>query len=379
MSELKILHQGELKRSVAVVVGTRPGIIKMTPVVRGLQKLRVPFFLIHTGQHYSYNMDRQFFEELELPSPRFHDRGVSKCRLHGEQTAEMIKGVERALLLGRPQIIVVGGDANTNFAGAVAGRKLGIGVAHVEAGLRSYDSRMPEEHNRVMIDHISDFLFPPTTSDKANLLRERVRGRIWVTGNTIVDAVREQALLSLRKSRISESLGLGNGQPYLLLTIHREENVDLKRNLAHIIETVRQLVKSVGCRIIFPMHPRTRDRLRLFGLEGKLVAIREVKVIPGVGYLDFLRLLQGTELVLTDSGGIQEEACCLKVACVTLRDNTERPETVRVGANKIAGLEPSSVLKSAREMMGRKRNWKNPLGDGKAGLRIATILSKNLR
>lgn len=379
MSGLKILRQGELKRSVAVVVGTRPGIIKMTPVVRGLQQLRVPFFLIHTGQHYSYNMDRQFFEELELPSPRFHGRGVSKCRLHGEQTAEMIKGVEQALLQGRPQIIVVGGDANTNFAGAVAGRKLGIGVAHVEAGLRSYDSRMPEEHNRVMIDHISDFLFPPTPSDKANLLRERVRGQIWVTGNTIVDAVREQALLSMQKSRISESLGLGKDQRYLLLTIHREENVDIKKNLARVVETIRQLARFFGFPIIFPIHPRTRNRLRLFGLEEKLSAVREVRVIPAVGYLDFLRLLQGAHLVLTDSGGIQEEACCLKIACVTLRDNTERPETVRVGANKIAGVEPAAVLKSAHEMLRHRRNWKNPLGDGKAGLRIATVLSKSLR
>ena len=379
MANLKILRQGELRSSVAVVVGTRPGIIKMTPVVRGLQKLRVPFFLIHTGQHYSYNMDRQFFEELDLPRPRFHGRGVSKCRLHGEQTAEMIKGVERALLQERPQIIVVGGDANTNFAGAVAGRKLGIGVAHVEAGLRSYDSRMPEEHNRVMIDHISDFLFPPTPSDKANLLRERVRGQIWVTGNTIVDAVREQAELSLWKSRILQDIGLGEGQPYLLLTVHREENVDTQKNLGRITEAISQLFRSFGLPIIFPIHPRTRNRLRLFGLESKLLAVPSVRVIPGVGYLDFLRLLQGTQLVLTDSGGIQEEACCLKIACVTLRDNTERPETVRVGANKIAGLEPADVVKSAHEMLGKQGHWKNPLGDGKAGLRIARVLSKSLR
>lgn len=379
MIGLKILSQGELKRSVAVVVGTRPGIIKMSPVVRGLHKLHVPYFLIHTGQHYSYNMDRQFFEELELPSPRFHGRGVSKCRLHGEQTARMIKNVEQALLCGRPQIIVVGGDANTNFASAVAGRKLGIGVAHVEAGLRSYDSRMPEEHNRVMIDHISDFLFPPTPSDKANLVRERVRGRIWVTGNTIVDAAQEQVVLSLRKSHILEILGLCKDQPYLLLTIHREENVDLKKNLVRIVETIRQLALSYGFPVIFPIHPRTRDRVRLFGLADKLSAVREVRVIPAVGYLDFLRLLNGARLVLTDSGGIQEEACCLKIPCVTLRDNTERPETVRVGANKIAGVDPSSVLKSTREMLGRSRNWKNPLGDKGAGLRIATILSKCLR
>jgi UDP-N-acetylglucosamine 2-epimerase (non-hydrolysing) len=375
-SRLKVLSPDELKPCIAVVVGTRPGIIKMTPVVKALQQTRTPFFLIHTGQHYSYNMDRQFFEELGLPKPRYHNDGLSACRYHGEQTAEMMKGVERALLQQRPQIVLVGGDANTNLAGALAGRKLGIQVAHLEAGLRSHDWRMPEEHNRVMIDHISDYLFPPTRGTRANLLKEHVRGRIWVTGNTIVDAVRQHAALSHQTSRILDKLRLEGRQPYFLVTMHREENVDRKANLSKLAAALDELAREYP--IIFPIHPRTEVRLRMFGLEKRLSGIRNLKVIPAVGYLDFLRLLRGAGLVLTDSGGIQEECCCLNVPCVTLRDNTERPETVAVGANIIAGLDPDRVVKAAQAMLRRPRRWRNPFGDGHAGKRVAKVLARNL-
>jgi UDP-N-acetylglucosamine 2-epimerase (non-hydrolysing) len=379
LSKLKILTKQELKSSISVVVGTRPGIIKFAPVVYALQKLRVPFFLIHTGQHYSYNMDRQFFEELGLPEPRYRNNRAALCRYHGEQTAAMITGVEQALLKERPQIIVVGGDANTNLSGALAGRKLGLQVAHMEAGLRSHDWRMPEEHNRVMIDHISEYLFPPTQRAKKNLLRERVQGRIWVTGNTIVDAVQKHAELSRSRGRAFDQLGLNDGDPYFLLTVHREENVDQKRSLTSIVASVERLVREFDVPVIFPIHPRTRNRVRLFGLSKTLAGIKLLRVVPAVGYLDFLSLLQGAQLVLTDSGGIQEEACCLKVPCVTLRGNTERPETVVVGANVIAGTEPSSVVRAARKILTRRRAWKNPFGDGQAGMRIAKTLAARLR
>lgn len=376
-SRLKVLSPDELNPCIAVVVGTRPGIIKMTPVIRALQQAKTAFFLIHTGQHYSYNMDRQFFEELGLPKPRYRNDAVSSCRHHGEQTAEMLKGVERALLQQRPQIVLVTGDANTNLAGALAGRKLGVKVAHVEAGCRSHDWRMPEEHNRVMIDHISDYLFPQTREAKANLVKEHVRGRIWVTGNTIVDAVRQHAALSRRNSRILDKLRLDGRQPYFLLTMHREENVDRKENLSKLATALEVLAREHP--IIFPIHPRTKVRLRMFGLEKRLSRIRNLKVIPAIGYFDFLRLLQGAELALTDSGGVQEESCCLDIPCVTLRDSTEIPETVAVGANMIAGLEPDGVIRAVEVMRHRRRRWRNPLGDGQAGMRVAKVLAANLR
>lgn len=379
MGALKILSEHELKPSIAVVVGTRPGIIKFAPVVYGLQELRVSFFLIHTGQHYSYNMDRQFFEELGLPKPLHRNNRAAQCRYHGEQTAAMIEGVERALLKERPQIVVVGGDANTNLSGALAGRKLGVQVAHMEAGLRSHDWQMPEEHNRVMIDHISDYLFPPTRRAKQNLLHERVRGQIWVTGNTIVDAVRRHAEMGRKRCHAGKHLGFSEGEAYFLLTVHREENVDRKENLSSIVASIGQLARAFQVPLVFPIHPRTRDRLRMFGLTKTLADIEALRVVPAVGYLDFLSLLQQAQLVLTDSGGVQEEACCLKIPCVTLRENTERPETVAVGANIIAGTEPSSVVRAARTILARRRTWRNPFGDGRAGMRIARTLAAKLR
>ncbi|MCP4154059.1 MAG: UDP-N-acetylglucosamine 2-epimerase (non-hydrolyzing), partial [bacterium] len=184
----KILDQKELNDNIAVVVGTRPGIIKFSPVIRALQKSGHPFFIIHTGQHYSYNMDKQFFDDLKLPEARFHNEKVSKEVLHGAQTALMIMEVEKALLEAKPRMVIVGGDANTNFAAAVATRKLDIKLAHMEAGLRSNDWRMPEEHNRIMIDHISELLFSPTEQTKQNLPKDKIKAKIYVVGNSIADA-----------------------------------------------------------------------------------------------------------------------------------------------------------------------------------------------
>jgi len=381
LNNKKILSPQELLNKIGVVVGTRPGIIKMSPIIRALEQRRQGYFIAHTGQHYSYNLDRKFFEDLELPEPCFRNDVVSKATLHGEQTALMIAGLESAFISSRPGIIIVGGDANTNLAGALAARKLGIRVAHVEAGLRSNDWRMPEEHNRVMIDHISEYLFAPTQEAKENLVKDNVKGKIFVVGNTIVDAVYQNMEIARNKSKILQTLGL-IPQTYFVLTLHREENVDSAEILKSILEGIEQIAREFDYKTIFPIHPRTKKRISDFKLLHILESNPKVQVIEPIGYLDFLLLLSHARLILTDSGGIQEECCILKVPCVTLRDNTERPETLRVGANSLGGTSPQTMLRSVHEMLAKDRNWENPFGDGTAGVRIVEVLCdvlKNIR
>lgn len=370
---LKVLARDELTPKVCVVVGTRPGIIMMSPVVRELARQRVDFFLIHTGQHYSYNMDRVFLEELVFPEPSYKLETVKDCRFHGEQTAEMLKGVERALLQEKPAVVLVGGDANTNLAGALAARKLHIQIGHIEAGERSGDWRMPEEHNRVIIDHISEYLFATGEKAKENLIRESVRGKIFVTGNTIVDAAYQNRDLA-RQRRTLESFHLRPGN-YVLMTLHREENVDDRDNLRRALEGAAQVCHRLGMAVIFLAHPRTQKRIQEFGLEREAKA-EGLRLEEPVGYLDFLNLLSQAALVLTDSGGVQQEACILQVPSVTLRDNTEWVETLALGANTLAGTDPERIVRSAQQMLQVGKEWQNPFGDGKSAARIVDILRK---
>ncbi len=362
MTELKVLRGSELQKKVGLFVGTRPGIIKFSPLMRELQRRGRDFFTIHTGQHYSYEMDKIFFDELDLPEPKYKFHDVAKSKYHGAQTAMMLAESEQALLKEKPRIVLVCGDANTNLAGALAARKLHIMVGHVEAGLRSDDWRMPEEHNRVMIDHISELLFAPTEETKQNLIRDNVKGRIFVTGNTIVDAVTQNIALARSRSRILADLGL-EAEGYFLLTIHREESVDFKENLEAILSGIKLVSERFGIPIIFPAHPRTVKNLEHFKLRSFADAVRGLRLIKPLGYLDFLMLLGHAKLVLTDSGGIQEESCILRVPCVTLRKSTERPETVAVGANHVAGIEPEAIQRGAEMMIERPRNWENPFGE----------------
>ncbi len=361
MAQLKVLKEEELKNRVGLFVGTRPGIIKFSPLMRELQKRGSDFFIIHTGQHYSYDMDKIFFDELGLPEPKYKFLDVARSKSHGGQTAKMLSHSEKALLKEKPKVVLVCGDANTNLAGALAARKLHIKVGHVESGLRSDDWRMPEEHNRVMIDHISELLFAPTEETKRNLIEDNVKGRIFVTGNTIVDAVTQNLDIARQKSDVLNRLGLVS-KKYLLLTLHREENVDFKENLEKILEGIKRVSKNFDYPIIFPSHPRTTKNLKYFKLDSLVSRIDKLRLIEPQGYLDFLMLLGNTTLVLTDSGGIQEESCILKVPCVTLRQSTERPETVEVGANYVAGIEPENILNGVRTMLNKPANWKNPFG-----------------
>ena len=376
--ELKVLRSQDLRSEVAVVLGTRPGIIKQSPLIRTLSSRGVPFFVIHTGQHYSYELDRKLFEDLELPDPDFHLGSMAQYSSHGQQTAEMLKGVEAALLERRPTVVLVGGDANTNLAAALAARKLHIAVGHVEAGLRSFDWRMPEEHNRVIIDHISEYLFAPTEIARRNMEREGVRGQIHVVGNTIVEAVRQHYSLALQKSSVLERCGCSPKQ-YIFMTVHREENTDYVENLSRVLEGIRLVVGTLGLPVVFAAHPRTTRRLAQFGLEATAAAIPGLRLIDPLGYLDALRMMGSAALVMTDSGGVQQEACLLGVPCVTLRDTTEWVETVEVGANMVAGVEPLQVVEAARQMVGRAPDWPQLFGDGTTSEKITTIVQEALQ
>jgi UDP-N-acetylglucosamine 2-epimerase (non-hydrolysing) len=374
---LKILNKNDLKNVVAVIVGTRPGIIKFSPVIRALREKSVPSFIIHTGQHYSYNMDKQFFEDLDLPDPQYTNDAVSKEILHGAQTAEMIKGVEKALLDAKPSLVIVGGDANTNLAGALAARKLGTRLGHMEAGLRSNDWRMPEEHNRVMIDHISDILLAPTEQARKNLIEDKVKGEIYMVGNPIVDVVYQNIEIAQQKSKILANLNIeSNG--YFLLTIHREENVDHRDTLGKLMQNIQGIIAQFDAEVVFPIHPRTRKRLEQYGLWPTVNNFEKLKIIDAVGYLDFLLLMKNAKLIFTDSGGIQEEACILQVPCITLRENTERPETVEVGANRIVGCDFELTLGAIEHFKDALRDWQNPFGDGQAAKRIASICQEEM-
>lgn len=349
---------------ISIILGTRPEIIKMAPVIRACRKKNIPYSVLHTGQHYSYEMDRIFFEELELPHPDQNlDAGSGS---HAEQTAKILTGIEKVLMAAPPDIVLVQGDTNTVLAGALAAAKLHIPVGHVEAGLRSFDRRMPEEINRIVADHIADYLFAPTVTSKGYLLREGIgEEKVLVTGNTVVDAVVENREIAGRKPADRKGTAPAPGE-YFLVTAHRAENVDVKAGLEGIISGLAAVQKTYGIPVIFPMHPRTEKMMDLFGIDA-----RGITITRPVGYLEFLDLEAHARLILSDSGGIQEEACILKVPCVTLRTSTERPETVDCGANVLAGTDPGTISRAVRDMMAAERSWQNPYGDGHAGERIA--------
>ena len=352
---------------VSVVLGTRPEIIKMSPIIRACQKKGVDFEILHTGQHYSYDMDKTFFEQLELPVPKYN-LGIGSGS-HAEQTGRILIKIEPILMKEKPDVVLVEGDTNTVISGALAASKLGIKIGHVEAGLRSYDRRMPEEINRVLTDHISDYLFAPTQGAKENLLREGIKeDKILITGNTVVDAVIKNLELAKKNSGVLKSLGLEDGK-YILVTAHRAENVDSKEKFAGIINGLKMVHEKYNLPIILPLHPRSQKMLDVFNLD-----TRELTILPPASYLAFLQLEAHAKAILTDSGGVQEEACILGVPCVTLRENTERPETISVGANRLSGTDSASILNCYDSAIKSEIGWVNPFGDGHSGDLIMKIL-----
>lgn len=354
---------------IAIILGTRPEIIKMSPIIRECEKRGIDYYILHTGQHYSYEMDKIFFEQLNLPQAKYNlDVGSGK---HGEQTSKMLARIEEILITDRPDIVLVQGDTNTVLAGVLAASKLQIKIGHVEAGLRSFDRTMPEETNRIIADHTSDYLFAPTETSKMHLLNEGIsQEKIFVTGNTVVDAAYQNLEISKYGTDVLKKLGLEE-KKYFVATVHRAENVDNKERLGRILNGFSQIYKEFGLPIIFPAHPRTLKMIEEFGLE----VPESTRLIEPLGYLEFMQLESEAKLILTDSGGVQEEACILKVPCVTLRDNTERPETVDVGANLIAG-SGEQIVECTRKMIESDCEWENPYGDGNAAeltLRNAVI------
>ena len=360
---------------IAIVVGTRPEIIKMSSIIGECKRRKqessdnFDYFVLHTGQHYSYNMDQVFFEQLELPAPKYNlDVGSGS---HAEQTGKILVGIENVLIKEKPDVVLVQGDTNTVLAGALAASKLHIKVGHVEAGLRSYDRGMPEEINRVLVDHISDFLFAPTEKSRQILLTEGIpEEKIFITGNTIVDAVHQNLKLANETENILEKLGLKQ-QEYFLVTAHRQENVDDKSRFQGILTGLQGISKEHGLPVVYPIHPRAKKMIKEFDFEPN-----GINLIEPVDFLDFLQLENNARIVLTDSGGVQEETCILGRPCVTLRDNTERPETIDVGYNVLAGTQSEDIIDSVFSIMSnREIGGDSPFGDGRAGEKIVDILA----
>jgi UDP-N-acetylglucosamine 2-epimerase (non-hydrolysing) len=346
---------------VAVVVGTRPEIIKMAPIIRELRD----FYVIHTGQHYDYAMDEVFFEQLKLAKPKYR-LDVGSCP-PGEQLAKIISGTERVLYTEKPDIILSHSDTNTSLGAALAGVKARVKVGHVEAGLRSYDMDMPEEVNRILVDHCSDILFTPTFDTYAHLIDDGISNKlIQVVGNTIVDAVNQNLEIA------SQGIELGH-KPYALITLHRQENVDNPKRFADIMTGLNLVSKKHNLVCIYPIHPRSEKMMKQLDIKQG-----DVVLMPPRDYFSFLCLEKNAKIILTDSGGIQEEACIMGVPCVTLRDNTERPESVKVGANRVSGTNPQDILRCATEALESDKGWKNPYGDGHSGERIVKILEEKL-
>ncbi len=348
---------------IAIILGTRPEIIKMSPIIRECDKKGIEYFILHTGQHYSYEMDKIFFEDLELPSPHYNlDIGSGT---HAEQTGKMLIEIEKVLQKEKPDVVLVEGDTNTVLASALAAVKLHIKVGHVEAGLRSYDRSMPEEINRVLTDHVSDYLFAPTEIAKENLLKEGIpEEKIFLTGNTIVDAVNQNLRIAGKRENILNKLNL-NTKEYFLVTAHRQENVDNKERLEGILEGLELIHEDFNLPVVYPVHPRTVKRMKEFGLTSE-----NIKLIDPAGFFEFLQLESNAKLVLTDSGGVQEETCILRVPCVTLRDNTERPETIDVGSNVLVGTESERILEGVKLMLNKENKLEKTFGDGNSAIRI---------
>lgn len=356
--------------TVAFVLGTRPEIIKLAPVIRECGRRNIDYTIIHTGQHYSDELDSVFFEQLELPTPDYNLQVGSKS--HGKQTGEMMIGIEEILLDEQPETVLVQGDTNSVLAGGLATSKLDMILGHVEAGLRSFDREMPEETNRIVIDHVGDYLFAPTEQSRQYLLDEGVADeRIYVTGNTVVDAVQQNQQLAQQKSNILNELEL-KFDKFVLLTAHRAENVDNKERFLNLLSGVEQAAVELGLEVIYPIHPRARNKLEEFDI----VVPNQVRLIEPQDYLDFLTLESAAHVILTDSGGVQEEACILKVPCVTLRENTERPETIDVGANRLVGTNPKSILQGTKEAVDSVTHWENPFGDGSTADQIVTTITE---
>lgn len=365
------------KTKIIFSAGARPNFMKIAALLRRFRKLkecRCP--LVHTGQHYDFKMSQSFFDDLEIPKPDYFLEVGSGT--HAAQTAAVMSRFERVCFKEKPDALVVVGDVNSTLACALAAKKIGVKVAHVEAGLRSFDMAMPEEINRVMTDSISDFLFVTEPSAVLNLKKEGRRVKdIYLVGNTMIDSLvfgidklRSRDPGSFPVSRLKKELG-----GYGVVTLHRPSNVDDKKTLSGIMRSLDAVARRMP--LVFPAHPRTRKNIRRFGLRHS----RQVRLIEPLGYLEFLFLYRDAQLILTDSGGLQEEATYFGIPCLTLRENTERPITVTEGTNTVVGSNPSAIVFHAdRVISGRYKTGSVPgMWDGKASSRISRVLLQRLK
>jgi len=368
---------------ISLVAGARPNFMKVAPLVHALNAhknvartagIDLSISIVHTGQHYDANMSDVFFQELEIPTPDRHlDVGSGS---HAEQTAKIMMAFEKVLLEDRPDLVVVVGDVNSTVACALTAKKLGVRVAHVEAGLRSFDMGMPEEINRKLTDAISDLLFVTEESGIRNLVAEGVaREKIFLVGNVMIDTLKRN-LARIEKGEFVPSGSArdfcDSAKRYAVLTLHRPSNVDRKEILAPIWGAVTEVAQQIP--MLFPVHPRTRQKLAAFDLNGS-----GVTMVDPIGYMDMLYAVKGAAMVLTDSGGLQEETTVLGIPCITIRESTERPVTVDIGTNYLVGTRPEAILSAARDILaGRAKQGVIPMHwDGKAAARISEIILRH--
>jgi len=359
------------------VVGARPNFMKVAPIVDEMKRRHADFtpLVVHTGQHYDAQMSDAFFNDLGLPEPDVY-LGVGSGS-HAVQTAAVMQSFEPVVLEHKPDWVLVVGDVNSTVACALVCSKLGIKVAHVEAGLRSRDRTMPEEINRVLTDQIADLLLTPSVDANENLRREGIPdARIRFVGNVMIDSLlgqRERA----ESSKVRDELGL-SGSDYAVLTLHRPSNVDDCDAFARILSALEEISQRLP--IIFPVHPRTRSRIAEFGFAERVQRAKGLRLVDPLGYLDFLRLYSGARLVLTDSGGIQEETTVLGIPCLTLRENTERPITIEMGTNQIVGTDTKKIVQAASASLDTQSNPQPPrippLWDGHTAGRICDALQE---
>ena len=361
------------------VVGARPNFMKVAPIVEAMGRRAEQFapLVVHTGQHYDELMSDAFFRDLDLPRPDVHLSVGSGS--HAAQTAAVMQRFEPVVEAERPDWVLVVGDVNSTLACALVCAKLGVKTVHVEAGLRSRDRTMPEEINRLLTDQLADLLLTPSADADRNLLDENIPAeRIRLVGNVMIDSLLKH-LEGAARSNVREELGVADGD-YAVVTLHRPSNVDEPETFGRILSALEQLAERLP--VIFPAHPRTRARAAEFGLGERLSRARDLRLIEPLGYLDFLRLMSGARLVLTDSGGLQEETTALGISCLTLRENTERPVTVELGTNRIVGTSTERINAAARAALDAARAGAHtqipPLWDGRTADRILdAILEKS--
>jgi UDP-N-acetylglucosamine 2-epimerase (non-hydrolysing) len=359
---------------IAFILGTRPEIIKLSPIIKLFEKKKINFFIIHSGQHQDYNMDRIFFNQLNIPRPRYHLKHSKKNNF----ITKTVKSIKNILLKEKPNFAIVQGDTNTVLAGSLACniifrgennlKKKYYNLVHVEAGLRSFDKRMPEEINRIIADNISQILFVPTKIAKKNIEREEInQGKVLLVGNTIVDVVNKYK--NKLGNEILNKLDIQKNK-FIILTLHRQETVDKPKRLELIINSIKNNKKLKNYKIVFPIHPRTKSKLK------NNIFSKNFLILQPLDYFNFLNLLINCKLIITDSGGIQEEACLLMKPCITTRVNTERPETVEIKSNILVGYNARKINNSINTFLKKKNYWSNPFGKVGVSERITNYLQK---